>query len=67
MPQTEEQMKTWIDNASYTTLLQRWRFAPSGDPFFQGEMGDYYKEAMTRKKEEVGSAGHVAASKLIGW
>jgi len=64
---TVEEMKKWIDGASYRQLLSKWRFAPAGNPFFQGEVGDYYSEVMARKRSEVGDAEHVAASKSIGW
>ena len=63
----DKNLKSWIDNASYTQLLEKWRFAPFGDPFFQGEAGDYYSEVMKNKKKEVGDAAHVTASKAIGW
>ena len=63
---TEDEMKQWIDGASYEQLLSKWRFAPSGDPIFQRPMGDYYKEVMDRKKAEVGPGAAVAASKSIG-
>lgn len=59
--------KAWIDAASYRTLLERWRNAPSGDPIFQGETGRYYSDVMFRKKQEVGPAEAVAASKSVGW
>ena len=61
-----EEMKKWIDNASYLDLLGKWRRAPAGDPFFQGETGQYYTQVMARKKEEVGHEAHVRASKTIG-
>ena len=64
---TEEEMRRWIDEASYTQLLERWRFAPVGSPWFQGEIGDYYTAAMARRRREVGDDAHVAASKLIGF
>lgn len=64
---TEEEMKEWIDKASYEELLRKWRFAPSGDPFFHKEMGIYYSMAMAKKQKEVGYEGHVKASKKIGW
>ena len=64
---TPDAMKAWIDNASYEALLSRWRFAPAGDQFFAGEIGDYYSTVMARKRDEVGQAGHVSASKTIGW
>ena len=59
--------KEWIDNATYTQLLERWRCAPIGDTIFQGEAGQYYSETMRRKRNEAGEKAHVAASKLIGW
>lgn len=62
-----EEMKNWIDNASYSALLRKWRFHPAGDPFFQDEIGDYYAKVMVRKREEVGNEAHVRASKAIGW
>jgi len=64
---TNEEMKQWIDNATYTQLLSKWRFASIGDPFFQGEIGDYYSKVMSRKHEKVGDAEHTRASKSIGW
>lgn len=63
---TPEQ-KQWIDNAGYEELLRRWRFAPGGDPMFQGDTGDYYAQVMKRKRQEVGQEEHVRASKSIGW
>lgn len=63
----QDDMKKWIDNASYEELLGKWRRAPSGDPFFIGEIGDYFQEAMRRKGDEAGNAERVQASKRIGW
>jgi hypothetical protein len=60
---TPEQQR-WIDSASYEQLLEKWRFAPAGDPMFQGDTGDYYSDVMSQKKS---SCGHVRASKNIGW
>lgn len=60
---TDEQKK-WIDTASYEDLLNHWRFAPVGDPFFAGDTGSYYIKVMNEKKKE---ADHVKASKKIGW
>ena len=64
---TESEMRQWIDNASYTELLRRWRFAPSGHEMFQGEVGKYYADVMVRRREEAGAEAHTAASKQIGW
>jgi hypothetical protein len=60
-----EQNKKHIDSLSYEGLLSRWRFAPGGDPWFQGETGVYWGDRM----EELRKAGadHVGASKRIGW
>lgn len=63
---TEEQ-KNWVDNASYRDLLAKWRFAPSGDPMFQGDVGAYYAKVMAQQRAELPDGAHVAASKSIGW
>jgi len=64
---TNKEMKEWIDNASYEDLFRKWRFAPSGDPFLQGEIGEYYKHVINRRREEVSNDEHVRISKKIGW
>lgn len=58
--------KAIIDNYSYEQLLSRWRFAPTGDPWFQGETGDYWGDRMAFLRDQD-NAAHVAASKRIGW
>ncbi len=62
-----DEMKQWIDNASYESLLERWRNAPAGSPWFRGEMGDYYANVMREKRSVVGDKEHTRASKAIGW
>ena len=62
-----EEMKHWIENASYEELLRKWRFATMGDPFFQGEIGLYYQDVMIRRRHEVGPAERIRASKVVGW
>ena len=60
--------KSIIDNKSYEELLSGVRFAPIGDPWFQGETGKYWGERMSEmRKEEGGNERHVKASKSIGW
>jgi hypothetical protein len=60
--------KAAIDTMSYETLLGRWRFAPAGDPWFQGETGEYWGKRMKELREQPGGQErHVAASKSIGW
>jgi len=64
---TTKEMKAWIDKAPYQALLEKWRFAPIGSPWFQGEIGDYFSKVMSRKKAEISDAEAVRASKDIGW
>lgn len=63
---TKDQMKKWIDNATYKQLLGHWRFAAVGDPFFSGEIGEYYAKVMGEKRKQD-EAEHVCASKKLGW
>ena len=64
-----DEMKKWIDNATYEQLLRRWRFSPAGDPFFNDTTGvaDYYIKVMNKKKDELGNCKAVDISKKIGW
>lgn len=62
---TNEQKK-WIDEASYSQLLKRWRFG-DGDNIFQGETGAYYAKVMTERREALEPGQHTAISKIIGW
>ena len=59
--------KKYIDSLSYEQLLSHWRFAQSGDLWFQGETGDYWGSTMNMKKKEVGQNEAVRISKDIGW
>ena len=54
-----------IDSLSYDRLLSHWRFAPVGDPWFEGETGKYWSERM--KALQGAGENHVSASKSIGW
>lgn len=62
-----QDLKDWIDNASYEQLFSKWRFEPIGSPYFQGATGDYYSKVMAQKRSEVGQEEYVRASKSIGW
>lgn len=64
---TIQEMKQEIDYMSYYQLLRRWRKAPRGDVFFQGEVGDYYSKAMFKKKGELPDSEAVKISKEIGF
>jgi len=61
-----EENKAHIDSMSYEDLLRRWRNAPAGDPWFQGETGKYWGERM-KELRSADPEDHVAASKRIGW
>lgn len=64
----DEKMKKKIDAMSYEQLLHMVRFAPTGDPLFQGEMGEYILNRMqTLRLQPGGDEKHVRASKAIGW
>lgn len=63
-----DENKKYIDSLSYEGLLSRWRFAPSGDPWFQDETGKYWGDRMKELRSKPnGNAVHVSASKNIGW
>lgn len=64
---TPEEMKAWIDTASYEEMLNKWRFEPSGTPWFQGEVGIYFDEAISKKREEIGEEAAIRANKNVGW
>lgn len=66
-PELNPVAKDWIDHASYEELFYKWRFAPVGDPMFQGELGAYYSTVFARRRQEVGGAEHTRTSKKIGW
>lgn len=57
--------KAHIDAMSYEGLLRQWRFSPAGNPWFEGETGEYWSKRMA----ELRSAGvdQVEASRRIGW
>lgn len=60
---TDEEMKRDIDAMSHYDLCRRWRFAKSGDPYFQGEVGEYFK---TRLFDHF-KGFTPAISKSLGW
>lgn len=60
--------KKRIDDLSYEQMLKAWRFSKIGDPFFEGETGEYYSKRMQALRAEPGGEErHVAASKALGW
>ena len=64
---TDEEMIKWIDGTSFEELLRKWRFATAGDPFFQGEIGQYYSKVMFAKRDAMKHNEAVQISKNVGW
>jgi len=60
-----QENKASIDERSYESLLSHWRFAAAGDPWFEGETGQYWSTRMKELRDA--GANHVGASKGIGW
>lgn len=56
------ELKAKIDGMTRVEMASRWRFAPIGDPLFQGESGVYFAQ---RFKELDGMSPEI--SKHIGW
>ena len=61
-----EDFKKNVDSMTYYQLLDKWRFAPVGDPMFQGELGEYYSKVMFAKRD-ADPVNAVADSKALGW
>ena len=61
-----EEMRDWIDRQDFQGLLRWWRFAPAGDPFFQGETGEHYSREMARRRG-LEPDGGASASRRVGW
>lgn len=59
--------KNKIDRMSYESMLRMNRFAPLGDPIFQGTKGNYFIKEMVRKRNSLPDGEHTRISKLIGW
>ena len=58
--------KAHIDNMSYESLLRQWRYASAGNPWFQGETGEYWGKRIAELRSKEPDDG-VGASKRIGW
>jgi len=49
----EKEMIEWIKESSYEELLSKYRFSTSDNPFFQGEVGEYFVKMLKEKKEQL--------------
>ena len=58
--------KETIDQMNYEQLLANWRFSKVGDPWFQGETGEYWANRMKELRERD-PEGSIRASKNVGW
>jgi hypothetical protein len=58
--------KAEIDRLGVYTLLHDNRFAPIGDPRFQGEEGEYRMERLAYVRS-LDNDAYVRASKDMGW
>ena len=66
MNELTEENRKYINSLSYEQLLSKWRFAPVGDKWLQGETGAYWGKRMAEMRDKD-PAEAVAASKRIGW
>jgi hypothetical protein len=55
-------LKSQIDAMSHEDLCRRWRFSKTGDPLFQGEVGEHFAAVL---KAKGGFTPEI--SKQIGW
>ena len=64
---TPDDMKKWLETATYKDLLRKIRFEPMGSIWFKGEIGDLFMKRYTVVKKETPVEDQVKASKEIGW
>lgn len=57
--------KAIIDGKTIMDLLEGIRYSPIGNPWFEGETGDYWMKRYAELRKQDASA-HVAASKTLG-
>lgn len=59
------ELKAEIDSYNVYTLLERWRFAPVGDPIFQGESGEYWQKRLMEEKNRNHAAFVLVSKQLV--
>jgi len=60
--------KATIDSKSLESLLRDWRMSPSGNPWLQGETGEYWdKRVKYLRSLPGGDNDFTRAAKKIGW
>jgi len=48
-----ERNKKHIDNMNYEELLSKWRCAPIGSHWFEGETGEYWEKRIRLASENI--------------
>lgn len=46
----DEKTKNFINSLTYEELLEQYKIAPKTDPWFQGEIGNYWKKRIKQLK-----------------
>lgn len=52
MADLTQELKDWIDAATYQQLLSRWHKEPIDSELLMGESGGYYARAMKEKRPD---------------
>lgn len=52
---------------AYENLFRLYRFAPTGDPRFQGKAGEYLIQEFHLRRAQLPDGVHSAISKKLGW
>ena len=64
---TDDEMKAFIDAASYEQLLQMNRYEPLGSPWMCGEVGQHFSHRFEELRSTMTHGELVGASKAVGW
>lgn len=59
-----EKNKKYIDQLSDYEILRRWRFSPTGDPWFTGETAEYWD---IKIEKLIGGGNFAVISKQVGF
>lgn len=62
-----EMMKEWIDTASTEDLLRRIRLDPTESPWFVGEIGEYYRDTLIKRRNALDFGEWADISRRVGW
>ncbi len=66
-PELTDENKKYIDSLTYRELLEQWRFATIGAPWWQGQTGAYWLARIHELRDAPGGEEmHIAVCKSIG-